>query len=129
MNGGKGNDLLDGGADSDKLLGGAGNDCIKGGTGNDLIWGGAGNDSLWGDDGKDKFFYAKGDGKDVIYGFENGDTLTIDNLSFTSAYNKSAGTITLKLDGGSIILKEFTATTFHINNDTYKISGSTLKKQ
>ena len=134
INGGKGNDLiandggtgddtLSGGADNDKLLGGAGNDCIRGGTGRDL---------LWGDDGKDNFYYAKGDGKDVIFGFENGDTLTFDNITFKTSmasYDKSAGTLTINVSSGSVTLKDFTTSTFHINNDTYKISGTTLKKQ
>ena len=123
LNGGKGNDTLDGGADSDRLYGGAGNDCIKGGTG---------KDSLWGDDGADKFFYAKGDGNDIIYGFDSKDTLTLDNITFKTSmatYDKSKGTLTLNVSGGSVTLKDFTATTFHINNDTYKISGTTLKKQ
>ena len=128
IDGDAGKDTLIGGAGNDTLVGGKGNDKLYGGAGNDCIKGGAGNDSLWGDDGKDKFFYAKGDGKDIIYGFENGDTLTLDGLDFTSSYNKSAGTVTLKFDDGSITFKEFTATTFHINNDTYKISGTKLVK-
>ena len=121
--------MLDGGADSDKLVGGAGNDCIKGGTGKDSLWGGAGNDSLWGDDGADKFFYAKGDGKDIIYGFDSKGTLTFDNLDFTASYNSKNDAITFKVSGGSVTLKEFTATTFNINSDTYKISGSKFEKQ
>ena len=129
LNGGSGDDTLSGGADDDKLLGGSGNDCIKGGTGNDSLWGGTGNDSLWGDAGNDTFYYAKGDGKDVIFGFEDGDTLTLDGLNFTSSYSASNGTITLTFDSGSITFKEFTATTFHIDNDTYQISGSKLNKQ
>ena len=102
---------------------------ILGGTGNYSVWGGTGNDSLWGDAGNDMFFYAKGDGKDVIFGFEDGDTLTLDNLTFTSSHSTSTGAITLKLDGGTITFKDFTATTFNINDDTYKISGSKLNKQ
>ena len=129
LSGGDGADTLSGGADDDKLLGGSGNDCIKGGKGNDSLWGGAGNDSLWGDAGNDTFYYAKGDGKDVIFGFEDGDTLTLDGLNFTSSYSASNGTITLTFDSGSITFKEFTATTFHIDNDTYQISGSKLNKQ
>ena len=90
---------------------------------------GGDNDSLWGDTGADTFIYSSGDGKDIIYGFESKDTLTLDGLDFTASYSKTKGTVTLKFNSGSITFKEFTATTFHINNDTYKISGSTLKKQ
>lgn len=127
--GGKGHDMLYGGVGNDKLYGGAGKDTIYGGKGNDSLWGGTGNDTLFGDAGADTFIYTKGDGKDVIYGFDSKDTLTIDNLDFTTSYNKSKGTITFNVSGGSITLKEFTATTFHINDDIYKISGSKLKKQ
>ena len=128
--GGDGKDTLSGGNGNDKLLGGAGNDYIKGGSGNDTLWGGKGNDSLWGDAGADKFIYSKGDGKDIIYGFDSKDTLTFDNLTFKAAYSKSKGTITFNVSGGSVTLKDFnTSTTFHVNNDIYKISGSKFKKQ
>ena len=111
------------------ISGGSKNDTLSGGKGVDYLSGGAGNDILWGDDGADKFFYAKGDGKDIIYGFYSKDTLTLDSLDFTASYSASKGKIVFKVDGGSVTLQEFTATTFHINDSTYKISGSTLKKQ
>ena len=118
-----------GGTGDDKLYGGSGNDKIYGNKGNDSLWGNGGNDSLWGNAGADTFIYSSGDGKDIIYGFDDKDTLTLDNLDFTASYSKSKGTITFKVDDGSVILKDFTATTFHINDDTYKISGSKLVKQ
>ena len=138
LSGGDGNDTLSGYTGKDILLGGKGNDSLNGGSNNDTLYGGAGddtliggvgNDSLWGDTGADTFIYSSGDGKDIIYGFESKDTLTLDGLDFTASYSKTKGTVTLKFNSGSITFKEFTATTFHINNDTYKISGSTLKKQ
>ena len=101
---------------------------IFGGSKNDTLIGGKGNDSLWGNGGADKFIYTAGDGKDIIFGFDSKDTLTLDNLTFTTAYSKSKGTITFNVEGGSVVLKDFTASTFHINDDTYKISGSKLKK-
>ena len=118
-----------GGTGDDKLYGGKGNDILRGNKGNDSLWGGKGNDSLWGNAGADTFIYSKGDGKDIIFGFDSKDTLTLDNLDFTASYSKSKGTITFKVDDGSITLKDFTATNFHVNDSTYKISGSTLKKQ
>lgn len=127
--GGSKNDSLSGGKGHDTLSGGAGNDKLLGGAGNDILHGGKGNDSLWGNAGADTFIYEAGDGKDIIYGFDKNDMLTLDVLDFTTAYSKSKGTITFKVDGGSVVLKEFTATTFHVNDDTYKISGSKLKKQ
>ena len=143
--GGFGNDTLKGGADNDKLSGGAGNDylygekgddTLKGGAGNDIIYGGAGsdtliggagNDSLWGDAGADIFIYDSGDGSDIIYGFDDKDTLTLDTLDFTATYKNKA--VTLTFDDGSITLKDFTAKTFHINDETYKISSSKFVKK
>ena len=102
---------------------------LIGGKGNDCLIGGAGNDSLWGDAGADTFIYSSGDGKDIIYGFDSKDTLTLDGLDFTASYSKKYNQVTLTFDSGSIKLKDFTATTFHIDNDTYKISGSKFVKK
>ena len=111
-----------------KITGNALANSIFGGSKNDTLIGGKGNDFLWGNGGADKFIYTAGDGKDIIFGFENKDTLTLDNLTFSTAYDKSNGTITFNVSGGSVTLKDFTASTFHINKDTYQISGSKLKK-
>ncbi|MBE8949105.1 MAG: hypothetical protein SR3Q1_00670 [Quinella sp. 3Q1] len=138
LDGGTGNDTLDGGTYNDYLLGGEGDDILNGGTGkdsllggdgNDILTGGAGNDTLWGDAGADTFIYSSGDGKDIIYGFDSKDTLTLDGLDFTASYNKSKDLITFKVSGGSVTLKDFTATTFHINDDVYQISGSKFVKK
>ncbi|MBQ6297517.1 MAG: hypothetical protein IJK81_07470 [Selenomonadaceae bacterium] len=131
ISGGAGDDTIKLLGSATTVKGGAGNDIIScNGKGNYSLWGGADNDTLYSSSGADKFIYGKGDGKDVIFGFDDKDTLTLDNLDFTTSYSKKNGTITLKVDGGgSVTLKEFTATTFHINDDTYKISGSKFKKQ
>ena len=129
LNGGSGKDKLSGGSGNDKLFGGSGDDSLSGGKGNDTLWGGTGNDSLWGDAGADKFIYSKGDGNDIIFGFDKYDTLTFDNIEFTASYSKKNKTVTFTTDNGSVTLKDFTAKTFHVNSDTYKISGSKFKKQ
>lgn len=116
--------IISGGSKNDSLSGGEGNDKIYGGNGNDCIIGGAGNDSLWGDDGADKFVYSSGDGDDIIYGFDDNDTLTFNNISFKASYSKKDNAVTFKAGSGSVTLEDFTATTFHVNNDTYKISGN-----
>ena len=127
--GNAGNDSLSGGNGADTLSGGAGNDKLYGGNGNDSLWGGAGNDSLWGNAGADTFIYANGDGKDVIYGFENSDILQITG-TFTGSYNKNKKEIafTIGKTSGALTLKSFTATSFNINGDNYKISGSKIMK-
>lgn len=137
--GGDGKDYISGGLDNDKLYGDAGDDTLSGGFGDDKLYGGIGNDSLnggkgddtlWGDDGADTFYYTNGDGNDVIYGFSDEDTLTLDGLEFTGSYSKKYNLVTLKLDNGFVKLKNFTATTFHINNDAYIInSDSKFVKQ
>lgn len=125
--GGAGNDSISSNDGVDTLSGGAGNDKLLGGSGNDSLWGGKGNNSLRGDAGADEFIYSSGDGKDVIFGFDNNDTLPLDNLDLKASYKNNA--IIVTVDDDSITLKKFTASTFHINNDSYKISGSKLVKK
>lgn len=118
---------------------GAGNDVVtvsglkvtlNGGAGNDTLTGGKGDDKLWGDAGKDTFLYSNGDGKDIIFGFENNDLLQITG-TFSTSYNKSKKEIAFKVGStaNAITLKDFTATSFHINGDTYGISGTRLVKK
>ncbi|MBR4641137.1 MAG: hypothetical protein IKO74_00235 [Selenomonadaceae bacterium] len=107
---------------------------ISGGTGDDSIKifgsamtvsGGKGNDSLWGSANADTFLYTSGDGNDIIYGFDDNDTLTFDALDFKASCKNDS--IIFKVDGGSVTLKNFSATTFNVNGTAYKISGSKLK--
>ena len=128
--GGAKNDTLDGAAGNDTIDGGKGNDKLYGGAGDDLIYCGAGNDSLWGGDGANTFIYAKGDGKDVIFGFSSDDTLTLDDISFTSATVNSKGTqVALKLGSGSLTFKDYASgTQFHIGDDTYQVVSSGKNK-
>ncbi len=128
--GGKKRDMLSGGTGDDEIHGGAGNDELRGGAGNDSLWGDAGNDSLWGGKGADTFFYAEGDGRDVIYGFDKNDLLEITGV-FTASYDKSTKEIsfTVGKTANAITLKEFTATTFNINGDSYQIKGSQFVKK
>ncbi|MBR1647521.1 MAG: hypothetical protein IJ685_12205 [Selenomonadaceae bacterium] len=127
--GGKGADSISGANGNDKIFGDAGNDLLWGGKGNDKLFGGTGNDSLWGDAGADTFIYGNGDGKDVIFGFDDTDMLEITGV-FSATYNKSKNQIAFKVGSTAraITLKDFTATTFNINGDDYKISGTKLVK-
>lgn len=129
--GGSGNDSLVGGKGSDILKGGNDNDKLYGGVGNDELTGGKGNDSLWGNAGADTFLYAKGDGQDIIYGFDKTDLLQITG-KFSASYDKK--TKEIYFDVGStanaITLKDFGSTsTFNVNGTNYKISGSKLVKK
>ena len=70
---------------------------------------------------------SSGDGKDVIFGFENDDMLKITG-KFSTSYSKSKGEIAFKVGNTSnaITLKDFSATSFNVNGTNYKISGSKL---
>lgn len=70
--GGGGGDLLLGGRGADRLFGQNGADVIRGGAGADRLDGGHGADRLFGGAGPDRFFFARGDGRDVIAGFQDG---------------------------------------------------------
>ena len=128
--GGLGKDSLYGADGNDYLVGNDGSDKLYGQNGNDMLWGGAGNDTLEGGDGADVFIYNAGEGKDVISDFANDDMLLITG-TFSASYNSSKKTIAFKVDSTSsaITLKNFTATSFNINGDAYKISGSKLVKK
>ena len=139
INGGNGNDtikifgsanIVTGGADNDYLDGSARNDKLYGGKGNDTLIGGKGNDSLWGESGADTFIYSSGDGKDVIFGFDKTDLLEITG-DFSASYNRSKKEAYFKVGStaNAITLKDFSATSFNVNGDTYKISGSKLVKK
>lgn len=130
LNGGAGKDILSGEAGNDKIYGGSGNDKLFGGTGNDSLIGGKGNDSLWGNAGKDTFMYSSGDGKDVIFGFENDDMLKITG-AFSGTYSKSKHEVYFKVGStkNAITLSDFTATSFNVNGTDYKISGTKLVKK
>ena len=105
-----------------KITGNALDNTIKGGKGADTLSGGAGNDSLWGNAGADTFLYSYGDGRDVIFGFADDDLLQITD-TFSASYNKSAKEIAFTVGTGSVTLKDFTATTFRVNDSTYQING------
>lgn len=126
-----GSDTLDGGKGNDELYGGASNDCLVGGKGSDTLTGGKGNDSLWGNAGADTFIYGKGDGQDIIYGFDKTDLLQITG-TFSASYNKSKKEIYFDVGTttNAITLKDFGSTsTFNVNGTNYKISGTKLVKK
>lgn len=126
-----GNDTLDGGKGNDELYGGAGNDCLVGGKGSDTLTGGKGNDSLWGNAGVDTFIYGKGDGQDIIYGFDKTDLLQITG-TFSTSYSKAKKEIYFDVGTttNAITLKDFDSTaSFNVNGTNYKISGTKLIKK
>ncbi|MBD3880097.1 MAG: hypothetical protein SR1Q5_10570, partial [Quinella sp. 1Q5] len=149
-----GNDYIDNNGDNVTINAGAGNDIFQGDGGNYTVDGGSDNDTIrtWeeganisvnGGEGDDCFHnnahkttIIGGDGNDFVGNWgsnahhvkiDTGDgNDSIDNKAMDVMISGGAGNDLF--DNGSITFKEFTATTFHIDNDTYKISGSKLKK-
>ena len=131
INGNAGNDyIINVSGKNVTLNGGNGSDAIVNSGSNSSISGGNGNDSLWGGNGADKFIYSNGDGKDVIFGFENSDMLQITG-AFSASYNKSKKELYFNVGSTAetITLKNFTASSFNVNGTNYKISGSNLVKK
>lgn len=99
---------LDGGAGKDRIDGGAGRDVLIGGAGKDVFPGGTGNDVLYGDGDGDTFVFARGDGQDVVKGFDAGvDTLVLSDVTAADMSARAWGNGTLiesGQDGERIVL-------------------------
>lgn len=72
INGRFGNDVLIGRTGNDILAGGTGDDLLIGNAGDDILDGGIGNDQLFDVEGADKFVLRPGEGKDTIFGYQDG---------------------------------------------------------
>ena len=94
------------------------------------LTGGAGNDTFAhaGGDDFDTFTYSKGDGKDIIFNFGDGDLLEIVGLdgAVTGKFNSAGDELTVKVGSTSVaVLKDFGATTtFNVTSSgtAYKIT-------
>ena len=129
--GGSDNDTLYGENGADSLLGGAGADKLYGGAGDDILIGGAGNDSLWGNDGANTFVYNAGDGKDLITGFGENDSLIINDVDLDDiAISKTSTALVMNIDtNNTITFKKYVTDTFNINGSAYEVKGNVLVKQ
>jgi Ca2+-binding RTX toxin-like protein len=88
LTGGNGDDHLFGNDGNDVVDGGAGNDWAYGGSGNDIVRGGVGNDLIFGDAGADFLYHADnpgdiGDGSDILYTLNDGDSIYWDSSQDT----------------------------------------------
>ena len=120
---------IDGGLVSSdaSIVGNAKANKIFAGDAGSTINGGKGHDSLWGGNGDDTFIYESGGGKDVIYDFGDGDALQIAG-TFTASVKNNSIAFKVGSQTNAITLKDYTATSFNINGDTYRISGNTLTR-
>lgn len=88
-----------------KVKGTSANNVIYAGKGGSRIIGGAGNDTLYGGIGTDTFIYASGDGRDVIYGYDqNRDIIQIMSGKVDS-WKCSGNDVVLNVGKGSITVK------------------------
>lgn len=90
--GGEGQDFLAGDAGEDFLDAGAGDDQLVGGEGNDQLRGGLGNDVLQGGAGDDRYYFARGDGSDLIWDIDGRTTVYVSQLSLEEIFFRREGT-------------------------------------
>ncbi len=121
-----------------EILGNSKANSIKAGTGNATISGGKGKDTIYGGDGADIFIYAKGDGKDVIQNYGDGDVISLGSGATIKDAKIKRGDSTIKIGSGSITVNdktEFTLTSssgndtvfsngIFVGEDTAKVLGS-----
>ncbi|MDC1408483.1 putative Ig domain-containing protein, partial [Candidatus Puniceispirillum sp.] len=109
---------LTGNDHDNSITGNVGNDTLAGGSGDDTLAGGSGDDTLDGGIGSDKFDYRKGDGNDIIVGFEDGideirffDFTDAEQEQFVSETTSDGSTLITLSDGSTILKKAVTPIT------------------
>ena len=141
IDGGNGSDLvslgaywyntLDGGAGDDQIItegsaasinGGSGNDVIRLGGRNVTVRGGSGDDTIRSTgSGGNLYQYSAGDGNDVIYGYNNSDTITITGGSWETV--AIGDDVSINVDGiGSIVLNDAKDKSVNINSVASSVS-------
>ena len=107
----------------------ADNQIYAGGSGSSL-WGGVGgNDTLTGGIGYDEFFYAMGDGNDVIEaGYNDLINLASINLSQISSVDVSIGQVDINfVDGCKLQIHGYSYVNYRIAEGTFQVSQATKK--
>ena len=136
ISGGKGNDYISNydGKSKISMVGGAGNDSIFNNTGSNVtISGDTGNDyiNLGSSNSKVVMRYAKGDGSDTVYGYNNTDTIYISDEKYSTV--NSGNDVNIKIGSNTIYLKNAKGIKLNIkgtyagSSTTTTISTSTTK--
>ncbi len=99
------NNKLTGEKTESMLVGGNKKDLLKAGDGNSSLVGGKGNDTLIGGVGKDIFFYANGDGHDIIQNYESGSDVIHITAGTLKSKKLSGADVVLSIGNGSMKLK------------------------
>ncbi|MCP4993429.1 MAG: hypothetical protein GY934_06545, partial [Gammaproteobacteria bacterium] len=117
----EGADILNGGSGNDIMHGGTGNDVLNGGAGSDTLFGGLGSDTSTGGAGNDSYYYAVGDGIDVIDN-SGGGADTIYFTDITSAqllFSRDGDDLLILVDGDPSqsvrVLNHFLGEEFYID--------------
>ncbi|MBR5913761.1 MAG: calcium-binding protein [Selenomonadaceae bacterium] len=114
--------FIDGGADNDtiRLTEDVFNATIKGGTGNDVI-------HL--NDNPQLIQYKKGDGKDTIFGFSDGDSVSVTSGKIRDDYGDNGSNTVFYIDDGTnnaIIFRNTSKENFQIENNVITFSESRI---
>ena len=104
---------------------------LRGGAGRNSLWGGIGNDTLVGGSGKNTFFYfANGDGDDIIQNAHRDDVIQIvgnlDDVDLDSLNNVNTSGFTLKMSsGGSLTVSgtDLDQLTLKIGDTRWKLNS------
>ena len=113
----KGSDTINNSGSKVSINAGLGNDDITIGSGaeNVTVYGGKGNDTIYNSGSGNLYQYDSGDGKDVIEGFGENDTITITSGSYS--YSISDHDFIVKVGLGRITLKDAATKTIHLNDE------------
>ena len=111
------------------LVGGTNSEKIIASNGNSTLWGGTGgNDTLTGGNGDDEFFYAFGNGKDIINGATENDIINIFNTDLSQITDFEATTSQIKIsfnDFGRLTINSTENVGFKFGDTTYQLDKQT----
>ena len=112
---GKGDDYIRAGEGNDIIFGEDGDDVIYGESGDDVLIGGKGNDFLVGANGNDTYIFNTGDGEDLVWDYEEGETKdTEDRIIFGEGITPDS--ITLERAEYDLVMKYGEGDSIRIRN-------------
>lgn len=124
--------ILAGQAGDQNIIGSSDADLIDGGAGNDTLRGGKGNDYLIGGDGSDTYYFAAGDGQDIINNLSNtpadNDVLSIEGITRDNLWlSRQGDSLVIDVRGSedSVTVQDWYANSAQ-RLDAIQAGGSTL---